>query len=137
MTTQLGRTFSVQRKADVSKIYPWFPINANSEIIPEFPLPNNFRDIIPIFYREGGKQKLEDYVFELQRALIETPLCDIINLNWDNTLGLTRINLGLSSSFFLDSSADPKFKGQNTGIYSIVEGTFVITKYVAELMRLQ
>lgn len=59
----LERSFRVLRKTDSLEDCPSFPINAKKEIVPKLILPMNFQKVIPIFYAEGGKQKIEDYSY--------------------------------------------------------------------------
>lgn len=108
-------------------------------IIPSIRLPLNYRELIPLFYENNGKEIIEEYVEALEGLcrLQRTMGVLEIGLRWDDEKGLTNINLGTHSGLDLDTSLTPRFSEHNIGFGNSFIGGAVAMKYVSELTKLK
>jgi hypothetical protein len=120
-----------------SLFYPTFELHPEKGILPNIYLPNNFRDLVPKFYKEGGKEEIENYTTEITKLskslfrLLEEPE---IRLNWDDERGLTNISLGTHPGFDLFEKGFPQFQEHNLGMYYSIIAGIIAQKYISELL---
>ena len=78
-------------------LYPFFQIIAQrGQLIPLIRLPKNYKELVPDFYQEGGKETIEQYTQNLEKMIKGTSLETEINLQWDDNTGLGNISVGPS-----------------------------------------
>jgi len=75
-------------------LYPTFSLIEGRGIIPDIRLPANFRKLVPDFYMQERKRKVEEYTQKLRALIKESSLDARIQLAWNESLGLTNISLG-------------------------------------------
>ncbi|MEK6859666.1 MAG: hypothetical protein AABX54_02515 [Nanoarchaeota archaeon] len=117
-------------------IYPTFEIVEGRGVIPRIYLPRDFKKLVPIFYEQGRKQEVIDYVHGLAR-MIEDENFKNIRLNWDDVLGLRNISISSSCGLDLDVSGWPNFQEHNlggSGRASFIGGAIAM-KYISELLK--
>lgn len=116
---------------DYFMIYPSFVVSPDGRVCPSVPLPRNYRDFVPIFYKNGGKEVVENFTREIKEGR------DIeIKLAWSDKKGLTNIDFRGSPGFDLDESMSPRFIEHNLGGVSSLYATAIATKYVKELLKI-
>lgn len=121
-----------------SLIYPTFEIiEQRGALIPDISLPDNYLELIQMFYSQGRKNDIEDYAKGLEHIIKETQLEIDIRLKWDDRLGLKNISNGYSGLDLDESWSPPSFKEHNLGTISGFVLGAVAIKYVSELIKSQ
>lgn len=106
-------------------VYPYIQ-NINGRFIPVVRLPTDYKDRVKIFYKEDGKNKLEEYANSLldeEREII---------LFWDDILGLKNISVLL---YGLDLD-EKMFRFTEHNVYSFEQATILFTVATAYLSLL-
>ena len=118
-------------------LYPTFELHPDRGILPKIYLPNNFKELVPKFYEQGGKEEIEKYTDNISKLskklfrLLEEPE---IRLNWDDEKGLTNISLGTHPGFDLNEQYIPQFQEHNLGMYYSIIAGIIAQKYISELL---
>lgn len=120
----------------ISMIYPTFSISQNRGVIPDIPLPVNYKELVKEFYKFEGKKEVERYKDGLVKSLnnLEKPID--IELDWDNELGLAHIGVGIHGGLDLNDSVLPNFQEHNLGGLNSLYAAAIATKYISELLKL-
>ena len=116
-------------------LYPTFSLIEGRGIIPDIRLPANFRKLVPDFYMQERKRKVEEYTQKLRALIKESSLDARIQLAWNESLGLTNIYLGGSAGLDLNTSGWPSFQEHNMGAHYSYIGAIIATKYISELIK--
>ena len=95
------------------RLYPTFIIAEHKGIIPNIPVPEDYKERISEFYKKKGKEKIEDYVTGLEKYMKSFGVVDI-RLNWDL----------------------PWFQEHNLGGLNGFMAACIATKYVSELLKI-
>lgn len=122
-----------------SMIYPTFELDKERGFLPRVCLPRNFKELVPVFYGRGGREKFEKYVRDFEKLCRESSFASEleVRLNWDEKEGLRNISLGIHAGFDLNDSGWPNFQEHNLGMhYSLIAGA-IAQKYVSELLKCQ
>ncbi|MDP3987048.1 MAG: hypothetical protein Q8P81_02370 [Nanoarchaeota archaeon] len=114
--------------------YPHFGYVENrGHIFPEIDLPSDYLELVPIFYEQGGREKIEDLARNLESGLEDIFGKTEIKLKWDHEKGLTNISLGPSGGFDLNQYG--RFQEHNLGTKTSLMAGAIVMNYVYELLR--
>lgn len=118
-------------------IYPTFLVSSEKGIIPNIPLPADYKERVPKFYKKGRKKIVEEYVDGLERMLARSKLTEApeIRLRWDQNLGLTNISIGVHGGLDLNDDYLPHFQEHNLGGEYGFFAAFIAMQYVSELLK--
>lgn len=116
-------------------LYPTFTIVSGRGIIPCIRLPRNFRDLVPVFYREGRKDNIGRYVDELQKVFSGGSYSPDVKLNWDDTLGLRNISVDVHGGLDLSLDGWPSFQEHNLGGQNGFVAASIAMEYISELLK--
>ena len=125
-------------------IYPTIELTKGKELAPHIRLPDNYRELVPIFYEKGGREYIENYIETLQEVLIEGKLRTKIRLEWETDRqgkltdgGLTHILTNGKSSLNLEEDTEhhPEYRGKNLNPQTCLVSEAVAMQYIAELLR--
>ena len=120
------------------RFYPTIEIIEGRGIIPNINLPGNFRELVPLFYQQKRREKVEEYIRKLIDGFRETSLEHAIELQWDENLGLTNIAVGVHSGLDLnDDYAIPHYQEHNLGFTNSLVAAMVAMKYISELLKVR
>lgn len=157
ITGNLGtpNIFEPKRVSALALCYPTFPIYSDGKtkvLLPRILLPPNYKELVPEFYRRGGKEDVEIYAKEVTAALselkikiipeektltgvpVELNLEDILQLKWDTVHGLRGISFGDRIGYFLTQQGRPSFETYDmTTKTSLLAGPIAM-HYVAKLL---
>ncbi len=126
-------------KLPIEILYPTLELDKDKTVLPKVNLPMNYKEIVPKFYAQKGKEKIENYVKGLEK--ISEDLLEIeidegdIRLNWDERVGLRNISLGIHPGFDLNESGLPHFEEHNLGWRYSILAYMITTKYISELLK--
>jgi hypothetical protein len=119
-------------------VYPTFQIIEGIGIIPRVLLPPDFKKLVPLFYKQGRKSRVERYANDLMKMMNAKSwtggLLDI-NLQWDNEKGLTNISVGIQGGYDLVEDGFPCFQEHNLGGENGYAAGFIAMQYVSELLK--
>ena len=117
-------------------LYPLFTIVESRGFIPNIPLPENYKQIVPRFYEQGRKADVEEFVSDLEKMIKGTDHELPIMLQWDEEQGLTNIAIGAHGGLDLnDEDSYPSFQEHNLGWTNSLMASAIAMKYVSELLR--
>jgi hypothetical protein len=119
--------------------YPQLSFLADGRAIPSVPLPPDYLERIPLFYQQGRRKIVEDYVTKagvyIQNRRIVKSAPDI-RLNWNEKTGLTNISMGAHGGFDLnDDRTIAKFQEHNLGGDDGIIAMTIAMAYVIELLK--
>ncbi len=106
-------------------------------ILPEVILPNNYKTLVPEFYRGKGRKTIEEYTKNLESIFAKTGgLNSEIRLNWSVKQGLRNISIGIHGGFDVDESEGfTHFREHNLGYLNGIPPFLIATAYVKELLK--
>lgn len=114
--------------------YPSFRWIESRGIIPDIPLPQDFRTRVPDFYKANGKERVTTYAENLCKNMsgIFTDNFEP-RMQWDEKRGLKKISVTPSSG--LDLNNYDEFQEHNLGgVASLVTGAIAM-RYVELLLE--
>jgi hypothetical protein len=105
----------------------WFPV---------INLPENYKELIPNFYKEGRKETIIKYAKLIEETLNNGNL--EIRLRWDEKKGLRNINIGFAAGLDLtENFAHPHFLEHNLETQTSIATGMIAMKYISELLKSQ
>lgn len=116
-------------------LYPTFEIVEGIGLIPNIYLPDNFKELVPKFYEQGRKEEIEKYKSGLEKILKSPTSETEIILNWDNTLGLKNIKVGIHGGLDLNDSILTHFEAHNLSTKTSMVAGSIAMKYISELLK--
>ncbi len=120
-------------------LYPTFEFG-DGRIFPTVRLPRSYKELIPLFYEQGRKGELVEYLDHLNKHLeycgIETRVYGT-DLLWDDKKGLTTIKIKPSGGLDLEERGWPHFAEHNLGAERAFVAGAIAMKYVSELLKSQ
>lgn len=117
------------------RLYPTFQfIESRGQFLPNIHLPDNYREIVPLFYEEGRKESVEEYAKTLEEKYLKGEL--EIKLLWDEQDGLTNISVGPSGGLDLeDRGRSAYYQEHNLGTRTGIASGFIAMFYISELLK--
>jgi len=132
------------KKVGNENFRPTLELTSSDKLAPHIRLPNNYRELVPAFYKEGGREEMENYSERLQELLKGSELGTQVNLVWERDAkekltdgGLTHILTNGKSSLDLeeDEEHNPEYHGKNLNIKNYLISETIATQYIALLIR--
>lgn len=119
-----------------SMLYPTFePVRDRGALMPSVRLPRNYQELVPKFYEQGGKERLEIYVGQVRGLLTGVMAEHKVRLAWDDERGLVSIRAGPSGGLDLSERGWPNFQEHNLGTETGLIAGIIAMKYVSELIK--
>lgn len=110
------------------KTYPRFGISSEGAIFPHVPVPKDYSKLLPRFYENKGKERVE----ELAKGVRKRTNLDLL-LRWEDTKGLTNISTSTHGGFDFDA-ADCEFVPHNLDGTQSLAAAAVAMEYVRQLL---
>lgn len=117
--------------------YPTFMIVGGWKLIPRVNLPNDFRNIIPKFYEECGREEVERYARELTDFLGMDFVGGEVKLKWVGERGLTNLSILGAGRDLSEDMGTPEFVEHNLGGYNGLALGMIAQEYVSQLLNLK
>lgn len=105
--------------------------------MPVLELPQNYQQLVHLFYADKKREEIEEFQFNLQKVLKGGPLETMLRLIWDDEKGLISINTSGAGFNLNDSLCTPKFIPNNIETYNGYGASILIQKYIHELLKIQ
>lgn len=113
--------------------YPTFEFVENrGHWFPNINLPLNYKELVPNFYKQKRKNKIEEYTKLIEEKFAMNKL--EIRLQWDDEEGLRNIDFG-SSGLDLNEQTAAHFCEHNLNTITSLMSGMIAMKYISELYK--
>jgi len=114
-------------------LYPTFEFIENRGWFPNINLPENYKELVPNFYKQKRKNTVEKYAKMVEEKFIGKLE---IKLKWDKEEGLTNIDIGgIGAGLDLSEQFSPHFCEHNLNTKTSLMTGMIAMKYISELYK--
>ncbi|MCL5018727.1 MAG: hypothetical protein M1416_03120 [Candidatus Pacearchaeota archaeon] len=113
-------------------LYPTFEFIENRGWFPWINLPEDYKGLVPEFYKQERKNTIEKYAKMVEERFIGRLE---IRLQWDKEEGLTNINVGFGAGLDLNKQIAPHFCEHNLNTTTSLMTGMIAMKYISELYK--
>jgi len=119
------------------RLYPTYPlVEHRGSPIPNIHLPENFKELVKRFYKQGRRKSIEEYQKKLEEILKKTNFETQIMLQWDDKVGLINISTR-GAGLYLNEEGIPNYQEHNLGIKNSFVLGAIAQMYISELLKSQ
>ena len=117
--------------------YPFYLFDeTRGQVFPMIILPQDYQRLIPKFYENGRRERVENFAGALDNSLGGIFGKPDIKLRWDEKRGLAYISVGPSGGLDL-SDGGHHFQEHNLGSQTSLEAGAIAINYIHELLNLE